>query len=161
MAFLGSTSLTGCSNIPDFLSPGSLMLFKQSSAPTSWVKETTHNDKMLRVVSGTASPGGTNSFNSTFPSTNVPITGSATYTGVVGDTTLSTTQIPAHQHTQGNVPLSGWLSTTPQLQRGRMRDTTSTGGGGAHSHPFTGAANMSTSLNLNLKYVDVIICSKS
>ena len=37
---------------------GTSMLFAQSAAPTGWTKQTTHNDKTLRVVSGTASPGG-------------------------------------------------------------------------------------------------------
>ncbi len=37
---------------------GKKMLFQQSTGPTGWTKDTTHNDKALRVVSGTASTGG-------------------------------------------------------------------------------------------------------
>ena len=41
---------------------GTKMLFQQSTAPTGWTKQTTHNDKTLRVVTGTASSGGSNAF---------------------------------------------------------------------------------------------------
>jgi len=33
MAVLGSTTLTGCNSIPDFIATGSLTLFQQTSAP--------------------------------------------------------------------------------------------------------------------------------
>ena len=41
---------------------GTSMLFVQSAAPTGWTKQTTHNDKTLRVVTGTVSSGGSNAF---------------------------------------------------------------------------------------------------
>ena len=42
---------------------GTKMLFQQSTAPTGWTKDTTnYNDHALRVVTGTASSGGTNAF---------------------------------------------------------------------------------------------------
>ena len=41
---------------------GTLMLFQQTASPTGWTKETTHNDKSLRVVSGTAGSGGSVAF---------------------------------------------------------------------------------------------------
>jgi len=58
MAILGNTTLTGCNSIPDFIAAGSLMMFQQTASPTSWTKQTTHNNKALRVVSGTAGTGG-------------------------------------------------------------------------------------------------------
>ena len=33
---------------------GTLMLFQQTAAPTGWTKQTTHDNKALRVVSGVA-----------------------------------------------------------------------------------------------------------
>ena len=45
-----------------------LMLFQQTAAPVGWTKETTHNDKGLRVVSGAASSGGTDAFSTAFSS---------------------------------------------------------------------------------------------
>jgi len=41
MAVLGSTNLTGCNSIPDFIAGGSLVTFQQTSAPTSWKLLTT------------------------------------------------------------------------------------------------------------------------
>ena len=37
---------------------GTSMFFYQSSAPTHWVKSTSHNDKMLRVVTGNGGGSG-------------------------------------------------------------------------------------------------------
>jgi hypothetical protein len=65
--------------------PGTVMLFVQSAAPTGWTKSTTHNNKALRVVSGTAGSGGTQNF-------------TAVLNGNVGATTLSISQIPSHNH---------------------------------------------------------------
>jgi hypothetical protein len=56
---------------------GTLMLFQQTAAPTGWTKSTTHDNKALRVVSGTASSGGTVAFTTAFAS-QTP-TGSVSY----------------------------------------------------------------------------------
>jgi len=168
MAVLGSTSLTGCNSIPDFIAAGSLMLFQQTSAPTGWTKQTTHNDKALRVVTGSVAPGGTFTFSAVFTD--------RTPTGTVGNTTLSTPQIPSHNHTGGasfpgaiGFPVqtfpeagspnpSGFYPgyTAPNAKFSAPASTGSTGGGGAHSHPFTGS-----SLSFSVQYVDLIICSKN
>jgi hypothetical protein len=71
---LNSTTLTGVNSIPNFIAPGSLMLFQQSTAPVSWTKQTTHDNKALRVVSGTAGSGGNISFTGAFATR--PISGS-------------------------------------------------------------------------------------
>jgi len=123
---------------------GTAMLFVQTSAPTGWTKSTTHNDKALRVVSGTASSGGTYTFSSTFAN------------GNTGATTLSTSQMPSHAH---NVIWAGggnFGAGNPTMQaRYPSADiytaTDSQGGGGSHTH----------SLSLAVAYVDVIICTKN
>jgi hypothetical protein len=74
-----------------YFDSGTSMLFAQTSAPVGWTKSTTHNNKALRVVSGTASSGGTVEFTTAFASQSVA--------GTVGDTTLTTAQIPSHTHT--------------------------------------------------------------
>ena len=86
------------------------MLFAQATAPTGWTKSTTHNDKALRVVSGTSggSSGGTVVFSTAFSSkavsgsiSSTTATGtisSVTATGTVGSTVLTVDQIPSHQH---------------------------------------------------------------
>ena len=139
------------------------MLFVQTTAPTGWTKSTTHDNKALRVVTGTASSGGSVGFTTAFASQGVSGTiGNTTTTGTVGSTTLSTAQIPSHTHPNGSVGASagsdvgnGTLSGNP---------TGATGGGGshnhslsmnAHNHTFTG-----TAINLAVQYVDVIVATK-
>lgn len=122
-------------------SSGTLMLFQQTSAPTGWTKQTTHNNKALRVVSGAAGSGGSVAFTTAFAA------------GSTGATTLTTTQIPSHTHT---VP-TGNSTATPRTisyidgnDTGLTYNTGSTGGGGSHTH----------SLALDVQYVDLIIASK-
>ena len=164
MAILGSTTLTGCNSIPDFIAPGSLMIFKQSTAPTSWVKQTTHNDKTLRVVSGTATPGGTIAFSSAFPSAStVPISSPVSVTGSVGDTTLTTPQIPSHDHTAGgvNAPLRGPAPASIAPRATGTTNTGSTGGSGAHNHPISSSpVSLSATVDLRVQYIDVVVASK-
>jgi hypothetical protein len=165
MAVLGSTSLTGCNSIPDFIAGGSLMLFQQSTAPTNWTKGTSHNNKALRVVTGTATPGGSTAFTSVFasrtPAGSVSVSG-----GTVGNTTLSTPQIPSHSHPQGCVNSTNAVPAGPAtgaITNGVQTDTGAAGGGGAHSHPFSvGSASFSGSaMDFAVQYVDIIICSKN
>jgi hypothetical protein len=66
---------------------GTALIFQQSAAPTGWTKQTTHNDKALRIVSGTAASGGSVAFSSAF---------SAGTT--VDGTAISVSQMPAHNH---------------------------------------------------------------
>jgi len=170
MAVLGSTNLTGCNSIPDFIAGGSLVTFQQTSAPTSWTKQTTHDNKALRVVSGTATPGGSTAFTSVFasrtPAGSVSVSVSG---GTVNNTTLITSQIPSHSHPQGCVnstPASIATPTTPSpVTTGAQTSTGSAGSDGAHSHPFSvGSASGSftgTALDFAVAYVDIIICSKN
>jgi hypothetical protein len=82
---------------------GTKMLFQQTSAPTGFTKLTTHNNKALRVVSGTASTGGTNSFTNAFNSSKTVSgttgTSSVTISGTTASHTLTVDQIPSHTHT--------------------------------------------------------------
>lgn len=127
---------------------GTKMLFAQTAAPTGWTKDTVHDNKALRVVSGTTGSGGTVAFTTAFASKSVA--------GTVGDTTLSIAQMPSHSHTYGG-------NTSPNAAGGKnsypvatsTQSTSNTGGGGAHNHSFTG-----TSIDLAVQYVDVIIATK-
>jgi hypothetical protein len=145
MAVLGSTTLTGCSSIPSFLPAGSLCLFQQTAAPVNWTKQTTHNDKALRVVSGTASSGGTNDFSKAFSSSFA--------SGSIGDYTLLTADIPSHTHPGG----STFRNVLGGPGGGGLQGPTGLiGGSGAHNHGFTG-----TSRNFAVLYVDIILASKN
>jgi hypothetical protein len=121
---------------------GTRMLFQQTNAPVGWTKDTTHNDKALRVVSGAAGSGGTVDFSAAF------------VTGTVGDTTLTIAQIPSHDHgtpafardgSSAHLGDGGGNSTFPGVKTG------SAGGGAAHNH----------ALDLAIKYVDIIIATKN
>jgi len=186
---------------------GTLMLFQQTTAPTGWTKQTTHNNKALRVVSGTASSGGSVAFTTAFasqtPSGTVSVTVTAgtlavgigtlavantTATGTVGGTTLATSEIPAHSHTQRysvNRNVNSIYNTRLSNTTENSSDTISilnTGGGGSHSHSFTGTAHnhsltgsptlsgspsvtassfTGNAINLEVQYVDLIIASKN
>jgi len=153
----------------DEIPAGTAMLFAQASAPTGWTKDTTHNDKALRVVSGTPSSGGSTAFSTVFAS--------RTPTGTVGGTTLNSTQIPSHEHfsvafvdDENNVPVSNtdYVQRTGQGGSANARyslsgtgtaaaagRTSATGGGQSHTHSFTGDA-----MGFAVHYVDVMIATR-
>jgi hypothetical protein len=124
---------------------GTRMTFQQTAAPPGWVKDTTHNDKALRVVSGAASSGGVNSFSSMFASR----TSDAT--------TLSISQIPSHAHSELYNPPGAGAAPTYYYSLGDIAaaqasaTTGAQGGGGSHAHTY----------DMRVQYVDVIIAQKS
>jgi hypothetical protein len=120
--------------------PGTVMLFVQTAAPTGWTKSTTHDNKALRVVSGSVTTGGTQNFTDVL-------------NGTVGATTLTTAQIPSHTHTAGAPAsiLSGQANRFSFAQNNTVAlnlTTNATGGGGSHTH------------SMDVAYVDVIIATK-
>lgn len=149
---------------------GSVMLFQQTAAPTGWTKLTTHDNKALRVVSGTASSGGTVAFTTAFASKAVSGTiSNTTAGGTVGATTLTTAQMPSHKHTYtagtGIVTATGTAVRLNNLTSTDLsNDTGLTGGGGSHDHSFTGISHThtftGTAIDLAVQYVDIILASK-
>jgi len=144
---------------------GTVMLFAQTSAPTGWTKNTSTGDNSaLRVVTGSASTGGSVAFTTAFAS-QTPA-GSINTSGLsAGATTLNTTQIPSHTHTQiatgtlGPYGNPGCGSVT--LATGGSANTGSTGGGGSHTHTVSGSATFTgTAINLAVQYIDVIRATK-
>lgn len=141
---------------------GTVMMFVQTAAPTGWTKSTTHDNKALRVVSGTASSGGSVAFTTAFAS-QTPA-GSINTSGLsAGATTLSTSQIPSHTHdiyystVAGNGRL-GRASSDETL----TYSTNATGGGSSHTHTVSGSATFTgTAIDLTVQYVDVIIATKN
>jgi hypothetical protein len=120
---------------------GTRMSFQQTSAPTGWTKDTTAaiNDSILRLVTGTASSGGTTAFSTWNAQT------------ATGATTLSTAQIPSHTHdyTAPNQSHSYTQGSYEGTTNGGGATTSATGGGGSHTH----------SLTHSIKYYDFIIAS--
>ncbi len=123
---------------------GTLMLFQQTAAPTGWTKQTTHNDKALRIVSGTAGSAGATAFTSVFGASKT-----------AGNHTLAVSEMPSHNHpgsyrgpSAGSSPVKIQASDTDLVSV--TANVVSQGGGGSHNH----------TLSLDLQYVDVIIASK-
>ncbi len=138
----GSAAPPSWQAAPQELESGTRLLFQQTAAPTGWTKDTTHNDKALRIVNGTAASGGSLAFSSAFAQQAV--------NGTVGATTLTESQIPSHTHSYswyqsvskgstGTRPIGGNTGTSTATVALTQVDT-ATGGGGSHNHTFTGAA---------------------
>lgn len=153
---------------------GTVMMFRQTSAPTGWTKNTsTNNNSALRVVTGTVSSGGSVDFSTAFASK--PVTGSISGSvsisgGSVGNHTLSIPQIPSHTHfigMQPGPPFYGPQSLGGNNASFNPANSGATGGGGAHNHPFSGqSASFSgsfsgTAINLAVKFVDIIQATKN
>jgi hypothetical protein len=130
---------------------GTIIAYQQSAAPIYWTKQVTHNDKALRVVSGTASSGGANAFSSVltnaFSSANTTITQSTMASHSHGITTVSNPTIMTTAGT-GESFAAGSSGTHQGL--GAVISINSAGGDGAHAHV----------VQLNVQYVDLILASK-
>jgi hypothetical protein len=161
----------------DAFPSGTKMLFQQSSAPTGWTKETTHNNKALRLTTGSVSTGGTQGFTSAFDS----YTPAGTLNIVIAGTALDQTQIPSHYHYVVNndtnsTPVQSTESVTYQSAGGLGNDdyhlggttttptrgkTSSYGSGATHTHSVTTKTFTGTADNqFDVQYVDVIIAAK-
>ena len=122
---------------------GDILLFQQTTAPVSWTKLTSLNDYALRVVTGTASTGGSNGFSAVFPQ------------ATTGAHQLTVAQMPAHTHT-AVATVSAIVSETgsPQVSHATSTQTnpatSSTGGDGTHTH----------ALVMDINFIDVILASK-
>jgi hypothetical protein len=146
---------------------GTRSIFAQNTAPTGWTKDTSNYDNhALRVVTGTASTGGTVDFTSAFVSQAVNGTIN-TSSLTAGATTLSTAQIPSHTHSYTDPRLGGGPNgagggSNKYDSPANTGTTGATGGGGSHSHSISGSATFTgTAINLAVKYLDVITATKN
>ena len=142
-------------------SSGTRMTFNQTAAPTGWTKDTSTDNAGFRLVSGAASTGGSVDFTTAFSASRAITVTSVS--GSAGATTLSTPQIPSHTHTLpdgGNFGEGATVFPTGTGPQSNFRATTATGGGGSHDHPFSFSSGAGT-VNLAIKYVDLIIAQKN
>ena len=164
---------------------GTVMLFVQTAAPTGFTKSTTHNNKALRIVSGTVGTGGSQAFTTAFTSdrTASGTTGgtAVSISGSVASHTLATSELPSHNHTfsigqfvgsddgQSNGSGRIIMANRNYASGGGAADVTigNTGDGGGHDHSVGSLAGAShthsfTSGNMafDVNYVDVIIATK-
>ena len=130
-----------------YLPTGTAMMFVQTSAPTGWTKSTTHDNKALRVVSGTASSGGTTGFTSVFTSRTITTANMPSHTHTLTD--------PGHTHTYANGGAVGsGFATLGNAFGSNVATSTSTTG-------ITIAnAGSGTAMDFAVQYVDVIIATK-
>lgn len=152
-------------SLEDAFTSGTKMLFQQSTAPTGWTKDTTHDDKALRVVTGTAGSGGTNAF-STLDATAAG-TVNTSVSGTVGGTAITNAQLPNNWYHKPNTPggslSDNYANFNYQAHHVDWITYRIQGGGQTHTHSlsltatstFTGTAN-----GLDVQYVDVIIATK-
>ena len=166
---LNSESLLGSGNItisvPAAFPAGTAMLFSQTSAPTGWTKSTTHDNKALRLVSGTAGSGGSSAFTTAFGTPSV--SGSVSLSGSVGGTTLSTAQLASHNHSVSwtssiNYDAGpSYITGAKNYNTTNSSSTSSTGSNSSHDHSFSGSGSLSSATaSINVQYVDVIIATK-
>ena len=102
---------------------GSVMLFYHTSAPTGWTKITTHNNKALRVVSGSGGgSGGNNTFTTVFSNQSLSVSGTAN-----GNT---------NSVNSGSVSISGNCSGTQYIYTNTTQNTLNIAQLAAHNHPY-------------------------
>lgn len=151
---------------------GTRLLFHQEAAPTGWTKLTTVNDAVLRVVSGTTGggTGGSLAFSTLFAAGKA-----VSLSGNVGETTLSLEQSALHQHfmfagndtgsivgeTQycnvDNKSGTGDYTIHGSTERSALGVTRHAGSSLSHAHTLSGSAT----IDLAVRYTDVIICAKA
>ena len=145
------------------------MLFRQTTAPTGWTKNTSFDNHALKVETGTATSGGTLNFSTFLADTET------------GSTPLSTAQMPSHTHTgpshthtgpdhfhtlNGIAGAASGAAFTALTESGTGKQTGSSGTGatGASGTGATGSTGSGSghthTLAQNIKYVDVIIAEK-
>lgn len=165
--------------------PGTRIPFENNAAPVGWtaVTDSAHNGAALRIVNAAVdggSTGGSNEFTSVFNSgITVSVTGKATgstaLNGSVVSTAITTAQMPSHNFEVPAIRYNAYGcggSTSQDVQsaaRGGLRVyTESKGSGQAHTHSLDGKSphthtidfSQANAFNLNVKYVNLIVCEK-
>ena len=150
-------------NIQAFPS-GTQLLFYQANAPTGWTKVTGIGNRAVKIVedaTGGTLAGSVN-FSDVFKSVT---TSSVTVSGTVGAKNITIAQMAAHGHTGSYYNNSGQSTDNPKERPARDGGRGSTlslpieGENATHTHSFTGSSHSHT-VNLSVKYINVIVCRK-
>lgn len=128
---------------------GTIAPFQQTAAPTGWTKAVTHNDKALRVVSGTASSGGTTAFTSVFAARTIAQAN-------LPNVNLTAASNGAHTHTVTSVSDSTVGTDGGGAQAYATTRTTSSDGAHTHTVPLGGSG---TAMDFAVQYVDLILAT--
>lgn len=121
---------------------GTICMYRQTNAPIGWTKKTDHNNKALRLVTGSAGSGGSHAFSTVHSKT------------TTNNHTLTTSQIPSHRHSHRGCGGAAQNANGEWQARNPQSNTTinywSRGSSGAHSH----------SCDMRVYYVDIIFAEK-
>ena len=151
---------------------GTKILFYQASAPTGWTIDTSVNDVGVRIVSSNGGGvSGSTAFSSIFKSSTIATSStSVSISGNTGNRVLTVAMLASHNHTLYYDTDGRSTTGTPQgvdYIRDGYSDKQSTnvcintGSGSQHNHSFSGSSSHSHNITLNLKYINVIVCSKA
>lgn len=134
---------------------GTKMVFRQASAPPGWTQDTSANDRVLRIVSGTPGADG----------------GSWTISGLSATTTvaghaLTVNEMPSHNHPGTVIPVydtggSGTIAEGGGSFRGRYSPITIASQGGNQPHSHNATTSISSSGSWRPAYIDVIVATKN
>lgn len=166
----GQNPVTNLTNWkPPVIPHGTKMLFMQASAPVGWTLDATHNNKALRIVNTSGgTSGGTSSFTSVLNAA-VTTTNAGAFSPVitVNDHVLTLDEIPPHDHKTGSVgfattgAVGGGYIPTAAAGLGVVSPANE-GGGLGHDHTATSTStpDHNHDFNLDIQYVDSIICTR-
>lgn len=163
-ADLDTTETNYNSTVATLYAPsGTVMLFMQTSAPTGWTKGSTHDNKALRLVSGAVSTGGSTAFTSVLASRTISATNMPSHTHTWADgaqsITFSPTTLYSGAQTTGDV--DGWDGTGGQTHKTNVSVSTNTPTATGDVSGTTDAAGSGTAMDFAVRYVDVILATKS
>lgn len=160
---LAAADVATAQGVLGFFPAGTLMSFFQTSAPTGWTKSTTHNDKVPRIVSGSASSGGSTAFSTIFAArtiarANLPNV-SPTFTG-----TAVADHVHGVDYYQSSIGFSHGASNDAKIFGGGD-GTQNSDPAGAHT-PAGAISSINggvtqTTFDMAVQYVDMIIASKN
>lgn len=141
---------------------GTTMPFVQTTAPTGWTKSTTHNDKILRIVSGSASSGGSTPFSTVFAARTIA---RANLPNVQLGGITSTTGNHAHEV---DIPMANDFGSAGRplaANAGGAVNGYFTSTNGNHAHTITtdsmNGGVTQTTIDFDVQHVDCIIASKN
>ena len=147
------TNIRLASDVTPVFPSGTVTMFVQTTAPTGWTKSTTHDNKALRVVSGTAGSGGTTGFTSVFTSRTITTANMPSHTHGVTD--------PGHSHTTtqsyvSNDPTGPFDANASGSPNNKFLDAVNSSTTGISIQN----AGSGTAMDFAVQYVDVIIATK-
>lgn len=136
------------------------LFFVQTAAPTGWTKDTTHNNKAIRLVAGTISTGGSTAFTSILTSRTIAAANLPSHTHTIdAQTGKSLTLARTSWTNDADVNTSGM--TSGGNNRYKSLDNTSAAIAATITHSgTTGSSGSGSAMDFAIQYVDIILAIK-